>query len=56
MSGKRYPKEFKIEAVKKVVDRGYFVSSVATRLDQHCIQIRRPAKPAIVLLVYGQRL
>lgn len=33
MSGKRYPEEFKIEAVKKVVDRGYSVSSVATRLD-----------------------
>ncbi|OKW88684.1 transposase, partial [Escherichia coli] len=23
MSGKRYPEEFKIEAVKQVVDRGY---------------------------------
>lgn len=33
MSGKRYPEEFKIEAVKQVVDRGYSVSSVATRLD-----------------------
>ncbi|MGX9315593.1 IS3 family transposase [Pantoea ananatis] len=33
MSGKRYPEEFKIEAVKKVVDRGYSVASVATRLD-----------------------
>ncbi|EBC0001841.1 IS3 family transposase, partial [Salmonella enterica subsp. enterica serovar Alachua] len=30
---KRYPEEFKIEAVKQVVDRGYSVSSVATRLD-----------------------
>ncbi|HFK4382824.1 TPA: IS3 family transposase, partial [Klebsiella pneumoniae] len=29
----RYPEEFKIEAVKQVVDRGYSVSSVATRLD-----------------------
>jgi len=28
MSGKRYPEEFKIEAVKQVVDRGYSVSSV----------------------------
>ncbi|EBD0852239.1 IS3 family transposase, partial [Salmonella enterica] len=28
-----YPEEFKIEAVKQVVDRGYSVSSVATRLD-----------------------
>ncbi|EKZ9247059.1 IS3 family transposase [Salmonella enterica] len=33
MSGKRYPEEFKIEAVKRVVDRGHSVSSVATRLD-----------------------
>ena len=33
MSGKHYPKEFKIEAVKQVVDRGHCVSSVATRLD-----------------------
>ncbi len=32
MSGKRYPEEFKIEAVKQVVDRGHPVSSVATRL------------------------
>ncbi|MKY90956.1 IS3 family transposase, partial [Salmonella enterica] len=30
---KRYPEEFKIEAVKQVVDRGHSVSSVATRLD-----------------------
>jgi putative transposase len=33
MSSKRYPEEFKIEAVKQVVDRGYSVASVATRLD-----------------------
>ncbi|MDY1000643.1 IS3 family transposase [Pantoea agglomerans] len=33
MSGKRYPEEFKIEAVKQVIDRGYSVASVATRLD-----------------------
>jgi transposase len=33
MSGKRYPEEFKIEAVKQVVDRGHSVSSVTTRLD-----------------------
>ncbi|MGG8059956.1 transposase, partial [Klebsiella aerogenes] len=26
MSGKRYPEEFKIEAVKQVVDRSYSVS------------------------------
>ncbi|MEN4834463.1 IS3 family transposase [Pantoea vagans] len=33
MSGKRYPEEFKIEAVKQVIDRGHSVSSVATRPD-----------------------
>jgi transposase len=33
MIGKRYPEEFKIEAVKQVVDRGHSVSSEATRLD-----------------------
>lgn len=27
MSGKRYPEEFKTEAVKQVVDRGYSVAS-----------------------------
>lgn len=32
MSGKRYPEEFKTEAVKQVVDRGHSVSSVVTRL------------------------
>jgi len=33
MSGKRYPEEFKIEAVKQVIDRGYSVADVAQRLD-----------------------
>ena len=32
MSGKRYPEEFKIEAVKQVTDRGYKISEVAHRL------------------------
>ncbi|RRC15130.1 transposase, partial [Escherichia coli] len=27
MNGKRYPEEFKTEAVKQVVDRGYSVAS-----------------------------
>jgi len=31
MSGKRYPEEFKIEAVKQVVEHGHSVSGVATR-------------------------
>ncbi|ASQ27559.1 hypothetical protein B6D48_01290 [Salmonella enterica subsp. enterica serovar Paratyphi B] len=33
MSGKRYPEEFIIKAVKQVIERGHSVSSVATRLD-----------------------
>lgn len=33
MSGKCYPKAFKIKAVKQVIERGHSVSSVATRLD-----------------------
>ncbi len=33
MSGKRYPEEFKIEAVRQVVERGHSVSSAATHLD-----------------------
>ena len=32
MSGKRYPEEFKIEAVKQITDRGYKVGEVASRL------------------------
>ena len=32
MRGKRYPEEFKIEAVKQVTDRGYKVNDVASRL------------------------
>jgi transposase len=32
MSGRRYTKEFKIEAVKQVVDRGYKAREVAERL------------------------
>ena len=31
--GKRYPEEFKLEAVKQVSERGYSVMEVATRLD-----------------------
>ncbi len=33
MSGKRYPEEFIIKAVKQVIERGHSVSSVSTRLD-----------------------
>ncbi len=32
MSGKRYPDEFKIEAVKQITERGYSVQDVAARL------------------------
>ena len=33
MSSKRYPEEFKAEAVKQVTDRGHSVAEVASRLD-----------------------
>lgn len=33
MSSKSYPEEFKIEAVKEVIDRGHSNANVATRLD-----------------------
>jgi len=32
MSNKRYTEEFKIEAVRQVIDRGYSVAEVARRL------------------------
>src|SRR3990167_8734375 len=32
MSGKRYPKEFKLEAIKQMTERGYKASDVAARL------------------------
>lgn len=32
MSAKRYPEEFKIEAVKQVTERGHRLADVATRL------------------------
>ena len=31
MSNKRYPEEFKIEAVKQVTDRGYRLAEMAER-------------------------
>ena len=32
MSGKRYPEDFKIEAVRQVTDKGYKVAEIAQRL------------------------
>ena len=32
MSSKRYPEEFKIEAVKQITERGYPVAEVASRI------------------------
>lgn len=32
MSSKRYPEEFKVEAVKQVTERGFSVAEVAARL------------------------
>ena len=39
MSDKRYPEEFKIEAVKQVTEKGYSVAEVATRLGRSPIPI-----------------
>ncbi|MCH2056909.1 MAG: transposase [Thalassotalea sp.] len=33
MSAKRFPEEFKIQAVKQVTEKGHSVASVAERLD-----------------------
>jgi transposase len=49
MSSKRYPEEFKIEAVKQVTDRGHAVADVASRLgvSQHSLYewLRRYSLP-----------
>lgn len=39
MSNKRYPEEFKIEAVRQIVDKGCPVAEVASRLgvSQHSL-------------------
>lgn len=46
MSQKRYPEEFKIEAVRQIVERGHPVAEVSARLgvSQHslykCVSVR----------------
>ena len=48
MSEKRYTPEFKEEAVRQVVDRGYSVAKVASRLACRpiaCINGLRPSNP-----------
>lgn len=50
MSSKRYPEEFKFEAVKQVTERGHAVADVASRLgvSQHSLYewIKRYSLPA----------
>ncbi|MCW0322717.1 hypothetical protein NB714_003454 [Pantoea dispersa] len=50
MSGKRYPEEFKIEAVKQVIGRGHSVSSVATRLDitTHSLRLDKEVRSGLI--------
>lgn len=36
MRGKRYPEEFKIQAVKQDVDKGFTMTDVAQRLGVTC--------------------
>jgi transposase len=50
MSNKRYPEEFKIEAVKQITERGHAVADVASRIgvSQHSLYewIKRYSLPA----------
>ena len=50
MSSKRYPEEFKIEAVKQITERGHAVADVASRIgvSQHSLYqwIKRYSLPA----------
>ena len=52
MSTKRYPEEFKTEAIKQVTERGHTVADVASRLgvSTHSLYkwIREAAQPAAV--------
>ncbi|MCV5681058.1 transposase, partial [Escherichia coli] len=56
MSGKRYPEEFKTEAVKQVVDRGYSVASVATRLDITTHSRKRLARTVLIFTERSDQL
>jgi len=51
MSSKRYPEEFKIEAVKQVTERGHPVAEVASRIgvSQHSLYewLKRHSLPAV---------
>ena len=50
MSSKRYPEEFKREAVRQIVDRGYSVSEIAERLGRttHSLDEWKKDGPAAV--------
>ncbi|SAV54365.1 ISEc14 transposase A [Klebsiella pneumoniae] len=58
MSGKCYPEEFKIEAVKQIVDRGYSISSVAIRLDitTHSLYVWIKKYVRILLLIKNSQM
>lgn len=51
MSSKRYPEEFKIEAVKQITERGHPVAEVASRIgvSQHSLYewLKRYSLPAV---------
>jgi len=51
MSNKRYPEEFRIEAVKQVTERGHAVADVAARIgvSQHSLYgwLKRYSIPAV---------
>lgn len=50
MSGKRYPEEFKTEAVKQVVDRGYSVQRCNT--SRYChpqpLRLDKEVRPGLI--------
>ena len=60
MSTKRYPEEFKIEAIKQVTERGHTVADVASRLgvSTHSLYkwIREADQPAEVADQFEARL
>lgn len=56
MSGKRYPEECKIEAVKQVVDHGHSVSSDSIRLDVATHSLYARIKKYVLPLIMNRQM
>lgn len=54
INGKRYPEEFKIEAVKQVVDRGHSVSSNRNTNGLRKESTERETKPEAIYLIISK--